>query len=124
LHDAQKKITEKESKSRIPQGLFKSIWNLWIEALDTEDGFQELCSKCGDPRGEMMCCDSEGCGRVEHHDCQSTEEIPLEIKAEKWFCQNCRLKNQIEAAMLDYTDMTGTSRPGVFLTAPYGEQDA
>ena len=47
-----------------------------------------------------------------------------EIKAEKWFCQNCRLKNQIEAAMLDYTDMTGTSRPGVFLTAPYGEQDA
>jgi hypothetical protein len=76
LHDAQRKINQKDSKSRIPQGLFKSIWNQWVEALDKEDGFQERCSKCGDPTGEMLCCDTEGCGRVEHHDCQSMEEIP------------------------------------------------
>ena len=70
------------------------------------------------------CTYNIGIDMCTYHDCQPTEEIPLEIKAEKWFCQNCRLKNQIEAAMLDYTDMTGTSRPGVFLTAPYGEQEA
>jgi hypothetical protein len=97
LHEAQRKVSEKESRSRIPLGLFKHLWTLWMEELDREDGFHEICSKCGDPTGEMMCCDTEGCGRVEHHNCQSVDEIPQEIKDGQWFCQNCRLKLQLEA---------------------------
>jgi hypothetical protein len=117
LHEAQKKLAEKTSRSRIPLGLFRTIWSLWVDAAEKEDGFQERCSKCGDPTGEMLCCDTAGCDRIEHHDCQSVEEPPQEIKAGQWFCQNCRLRRQLEtsaAGLQDGHKEATDSRPGEF----------
>lgn len=116
LHEGQRKLTEKASRSRIPLGTFRSILDLWKEALEKLDGFQEACAKCGNTTGEMICCDSTRCDRIEHYDCESLEEIPPKHKTGSWFCQMCRMRSGLgdKDSTSKSTRCPPNSHPGEF----------
>ena len=78
-------------KAQIPKGLFQAILDKHEDHSNQCDGSAFYCFKCGEG-GDMLICDTDGCKRVQHADCEGL--MPKEMEGE-WYCDICVMRYQL-----------------------------
>ena len=82
-HPAQLKMPSAVN-SRVPLGLWASVWAAHKIWLAREDGYDHWCLVCQEG-GHLLKCDNVGCTAVQHAACSTQTDIC----ASPWVCEDC-----------------------------------
>ena len=78
-------------KSMMPKGLFLRFIELHERWLALKDTFTSWCTKCGEGGDDLLMCDRDGCGRVQHRSCSKLCDPDAQ---EEWFCDLCTMQHE------------------------------
>ena len=84
-HPARRKVPSAVN-SRVPLGLWASVWDAHRQWLAKEDGYDHWCRVCQEG-GHLLKCDSIGCTAVQHAACST----PKDVNVSPWVCEDCWL---------------------------------
>ena len=82
-HLAQQKVPSAVN-SRVPLGLWASVWAAHKIWLAREDGYDHWCQVCQEG-GHLLKCDNVGCAVVQHVACSTQTDMSIS----PWVCEDC-----------------------------------
>ena len=102
-HPAQQKVPS-ATNSRVPLGLWASVWAAHMNWVLKEDGYDHWCLVCQEG-GQLLKCDNAACTAVQHAACSTQDDV----RASPWVCEDCWMMIGLGKLRLDDIPAGATS---------------